>query len=213
MGKVVCFIDGFNVYHALNDNEKHPEYRKYKWLNYWKLAERFVRNDDQLVRVLLFTAYAHWMPDKVERHERLVKAVEAQGVEMIPGRFKRKQERCRKCHKYYWTHREKRTDVNIATYLLKLAFLDRFDTAIVISADGDLIPVIEAARELFPNKRVGVVTPIGLYNKDLREAASFWREMKLKDLSNSQLDDEIVLDSGERLTSPRSWRKTASPST
>ena len=56
MTRVAVFVDGFNVYHALDD---HRKYRKYKWLDYRKLANRYVIGDDSLTQVLLFTAYAY----------------------------------------------------------------------------------------------------------------------------------------------------------
>ena len=35
MNRVLFFIDGFNVYHALQEK---PQYHKYKWLDYSALA-------------------------------------------------------------------------------------------------------------------------------------------------------------------------------
>ena len=40
--RVAVFVDGFNVYHFL---DKTPGYKKYKWLNYQKLAETKFAND------------------------------------------------------------------------------------------------------------------------------------------------------------------------
>jgi uncharacterized LabA/DUF88 family protein len=50
------------------------------------------------------------------------------------------------------------TDVNIATELLMDAFNDRFDLALVISGDSDLVPPILALKQKFTGKRV-VVRP------------------------------------------------------
>ncbi len=55
MSRIKVFIDGFNVYHALEHDAK---YHKYKWLDYSKLASLFVRRQDQIVDVLYFTALA-----------------------------------------------------------------------------------------------------------------------------------------------------------
>lgn len=48
--------------------------------------------------------------------------------------------------------REKGIDVKIATDLLIGAFDDRFDTAIVVSSDCDLIPAIDVVRKKFKKK-------------------------------------------------------------
>ena len=166
-----------------------------------------VGDQDVLARVLLFTTYAHWMLDKVERHKKLIKAVRVRGVEVLEGRFIPKEQRCRICNQKYWTHREKYTDVNIAAHLFKLAYRNEFDNAIVVSADGDLIPGIKVTKQLFPKKRVCVILPIDKNNSDLRRAASSWGQMTLEHLMKSQLEREIILPSGERLVCPSQWQR------
>jgi len=44
MSRVVFFVDGFNVYHAIEAN---PAYRKYKWLDLDKLCRSLTRRADQ----------------------------------------------------------------------------------------------------------------------------------------------------------------------
>jgi hypothetical protein len=39
MKRILFFVDGFNVYHALDEE---PKYHKYKWLDYSTLARRFI---------------------------------------------------------------------------------------------------------------------------------------------------------------------------
>ena len=51
------------------------------------------------------------------------------------------------------------TDVNIAVHLLEDAYDGVFDTALLISADGDLAAPVEAVRRRFPTKRIIVVAP------------------------------------------------------
>ena len=45
MPRIAFFIDGFNVYHALDERKK---YWKYKWLNYAKLANCYITTKDTL---------------------------------------------------------------------------------------------------------------------------------------------------------------------
>lgn len=103
MPKVVFFVDGFNVYHALQSNAK---YRKYKWLDYSKFARCFVTSKDEIARVLLFTAYAHWMPDKVKRHRALIRAQQTRGVELVFGGFRLKDRLCHNCRTSFRTYEE-----------------------------------------------------------------------------------------------------------
>ena len=60
---------------------------------------------------------------------------------------------------------EKGIDVNIAVDMLKLAFLNYYDVAILISGDGDFVPVVKSVQEL--GKKV-----INAYFKD-RERTGF----------------------------------------
>ena len=77
--KHVFLIDGFNVYHALDDD---PNLHKYKWLNYMKLVSLFYPGSH---RVLLFTALAPWGHANVRRHQSYLRALESKGVEVLFG--------------------------------------------------------------------------------------------------------------------------------
>ena len=60
--------------------------------------------------------------------------------------------KCHLCNKHYLTHKEKRTDVNIALKLFCDAIDDLYDKALIISADSDLIPAIQAVNKYTPDK-------------------------------------------------------------
>jgi hypothetical protein len=85
MKKVVILIDGFNVYHALQKDEK---LHKYKWLDYCKLAKCFVPSKDTIVDVYYFTAFAHWNQRKMTKHKIYLKALTMVGVKTVFGKFK-----------------------------------------------------------------------------------------------------------------------------
>jgi cobalamin biosynthesis Mg chelatase CobN len=122
MAKVMFFIDGFNVYHSLQTYDLHTKtlpFRKYLWLDFYSLAERFTRKQDNLVGVYYFTAYATWKPHSVKRHRVLIDALRSKGVQVVEGRFKNKDGYCKKCGAKFINKEEKQTDVNIAVYLFK----------------------------------------------------------------------------------------------
>ena len=48
---VICYIDGFNLYHGLRSKG----WRKYYWLDLWALAERFLKRGQTLVEVVYCT--------------------------------------------------------------------------------------------------------------------------------------------------------------
>lgn len=141
---VSVYVDGFNLYHALDDlGEDHL-----KWLDLFALGKTLLREDgsEVLTTVKYFSAYAKWREDSYRRHQRYVGALQAHDVTVILGRFKEKQMRCRACGRQYKAHEEKETDVNIGAHLMADALQSRFDRAIVVSADTDLNGVVEHAR-------------------------------------------------------------------
>lgn len=167
--RVVCFVDGFNLYHALNwyeygrSDEEHRRYRKYKWLSLTGLAKCYISSMSQkLVQVRYFTTFATVDPMKVLRHRLYVWAQESEGVVVAYGTFREVQVRCQgTCEQWYSVQREKQTDVKIAVTILEMARRDEYDKALIISGDADLIPAIEWLRSTYPQKEVAVVVPIG----------------------------------------------------
>ena len=164
--RVIVYIDGFNLYHALAD----LGVPALKWLNLWSLSESLVRNYEKLVAVKYFSAFATWLPGPYARHRQYVKALECVGVQPIMGRFKEKPRQCAACKVRWISHEEKETDVNIAIHLMKDVFTNQFDRAIVVSADSDLVPAIELAKVHDPMKQIGVMAPPGRFThaRDLR---------------------------------------------
>jgi uncharacterized LabA/DUF88 family protein len=209
MARIFFFVDGFNLYHALNYFSGAPDrnrYRKYKWLSLAKLAECFARKADKIVGIEYFTTLATWDPAKVARHRVFIKAQISEGVSVVYGEFKLRDKRCRLCGRVYQAHEEKQTDVNIAVRLLQLAFQDQYDKAVIVSGDTDLLPALKAVQRVFPGKEVGVVIPIGKASEDLKKQASFHYKMKEQHLISSQLPDTVVLSDGSLLHRPSTWK-------
>lgn len=135
--KIVFFIDGFNLYHALDHNETLTDknsYQKYKWLNLQRLAECFAPKQN-ISEIYYFTAFAIWSLEKMNRHKIYIAALRSVGIKPVYGNFKLKDKKCPLCKKMYQTYEEKQTDVNIAIYLFQLALKDEYDTAIVVSGE------------------------------------------------------------------------------
>jgi uncharacterized LabA/DUF88 family protein len=202
MSRYCFYVDGFNVYYAL---QQVSEYHKYKWLNYRKLAEGVVGERDQIVGVFYFTAHVRWRADAVQRHKTYIRALRYAGVDTILGRFMDKEVRCHLCQGWYMTHEEKRTDVNIALKILGDAIDDLYDKALILSADSDLMPAIQAVHKYAPGKTVGVMLPIGRANNDLVREADFRIKMPQKLLQESQFPDNIRIGS-MIVERPLSWR-------
>lgn len=206
MKRVVCLIDGFNVYHAIHNN--HPAH--YKWCNYKALTECFLAPDEKLLRTIYFSALAKWDVGKVARHSLLIKALEHVGVEPVLGIFKKKRLRCRKCLRSFTTHEEKESDVNLAATLVSLAYEDAFDTVLIMSGDSDFISTINILRAKFPEKRVGVIIPGDPRRAvDIRKHAHFWKTVEREQLEKSFFPDMIHTANGRVIMRPPEYEKGA----
>ncbi|MCX7877834.1 MAG: NYN domain-containing protein [Ignavibacteria bacterium] len=203
MPRVVCLIDGFNLYHSLH---KSKSYHKYKWLDLVSFVKKFVSTKDNIEGIYYFTALAKWSQKKVRKHKLFIRVQELNGVEVIYGEFRRKDKICRECNKKYVTFEEKQTDVNIAVKLVELSINDRYDKAIIFSGDSDLVPVISTLRKLFPSKKIGIVIPIGGRAEILKQNADFYMKAKEKHLRTSRLPDNIHTKNGLIISCPSEWR-------
>lgn len=202
MARVAVFVDGFNVYHAL---ERNVNFRKYKWLDYAALARCYVRGQDELVKVYLFTTPATWDPRKVARHRVYLHLQRRRGVEVVLGKFKMRDRHCLRCNQSYRSPEEKLTDVNIAVHLLQQAYLDAYDRAILVTGDTDLLPAIQAVQQTFPTQEVGVVIPIGNKSNDLIAQCGFRFRMEEAHLARSQFPDEVDDPTYGKVQRPPSW--------
>jgi hypothetical protein len=108
--KVRCYIDGFNLYHAIEALKK-PHL---KWLNLMKLAESFIREGEILDEVHFFTALSTSNGQKYKRHTNYMAALESVGVKVHRGEFQSVSRFCNRHERMCPFQEEKRTDVGIA---------------------------------------------------------------------------------------------------
>jgi uncharacterized LabA/DUF88 family protein len=148
--RITCFVDGFNLYHALKELKK-PHL---KWLNLSLLFSRLTRSKSQIItQILFFSAYPTWKKDSDHRHRIYIKALSSHGVTPVLGQFKNKPKKCLKCNAKWISHEEKETDVNLALALLDLAYKNAYDHAFLLTRDSDLAPAVRKVKQNFPPKK------------------------------------------------------------
>ena len=215
--RVFGFIDGFNLYHALNKLDRaanyadETKYRKYKWLNLWALISQFVLAETEtLAGVQYFTAYPNWpgSEDKRRRHEGYVGALRSQGVTVTLGEFKRKETECRFCKGVFESPVEKQTDINIALALINSA--PKYDKAILLTGHSDQVSVVKMLRDLYPGKQYVSLAPIGRSAKDLAKACGKRFVMTEQHLMDSQLPNPLPVvrngkQTGAAFVKPTAW--------
>jgi uncharacterized LabA/DUF88 family protein len=80
-------------------------------------------------------------------------------LEVRQGRFQQKSKTCYSCGFSYTDYEEKESDVSLAVSLVEDGVLGIFDTALIVSADGDMAPGIRALKRLKPNVKVIAAFP------------------------------------------------------
>jgi uncharacterized LabA/DUF88 family protein len=150
-----CYIDGFNLYHAV-DMLGDPTL---KWLNLHKLAESLVRAADHLVFTKYFTALSTWSKEKRARHVSFIDAQEFHGVEVHKLGFKRVEKHCLRFGSRCKFYEEKQTDVDLATSVIDDAYQGKVDKIILVTADSDQIPTLKLLRLRFPEIEITVAAP------------------------------------------------------
>jgi uncharacterized LabA/DUF88 family protein len=203
--RIIFLVDGFNLYHALESmSSTRPVFKSYKWLDLKALCNKFTTSNQIIEGIFYFTALAPWSPTKRMRHEIYISALESTGVRPVYGDFRRVTKRCPRCGDYE-TYEEKKTDVNIAIHLFKLASKNKYDKLVLVTGDSDIIPSIAAVRDMYPAKKIGVAIPIGRRAEDLKNNCDFSFKIKEKHLATSILPDSITLQNGRIVTRPVEW--------
>ena len=205
MSRLSVYVDGFNLYHAIDELGR-PHL---KWLDLWRLAESLEGAGEAVSSVHYFSAYATWLPAKYARHREYVAMLKSVGVTIHMANFKEKSRECRRCGAQWAYHEEKETDVDIAAHLVADALRDQFDRGIIISADSDLAPAIKIVRALAPRKRLMVAAPPGR----LGHARGLQPKLEITPgrLGKCLLPAEITLPAGRVVTRPPSYDPPPEP--
>ena len=222
MKKVICFIDGFNIYHALDELNVDLKTGKFshqkqhlKWLNLSALATAFITPSTQeLTDVLYFSAYATWLPDPYARHREYVAALKSVGVKDVMGHFKKKQKKCSSCGAKWIGHEEKETDVNLAISLIAAAYENRFDRALIMTADTDIVPAIKAVRLAFPEKIIDAVIPERRYRyaTELKQVCSNVIQIREHHLERNLFPQQVLDSFGTQVaTRPEKYHPRTKP--
>jgi uncharacterized LabA/DUF88 family protein len=132
--RVAVFIDGSNLYRVLKDNKG-----RYN-LDFQKFAEKLV-GTRRLLRTYYYTAPVDQFKDfeRYKNQQRFFYSLQRTPyLELRLGRLvTHGQEEV-----------EKGVDVRIAVDMLKLAWTNAYDTAILVSHDGDFADVVLAVKEI-----------------------------------------------------------------
>ena len=197
--RTVFLIDGFNFYHSIKSLPP-----KFHWIDYLEFCKNFLLKSDTLESVNYFTALAKWIDGAEKRHMALIDACKLKGINVIFGKFKRKEQQCPLCNKVFHRHEEKATDVNIALYAYRFASFG-LEKIVFVTGDTDMIPSINLIRNDFPNVKVGVIFPYERHNRELKNKACFSYKTRLDLLEKCLLPPILTKPNGKKIVCPKEW--------
>jgi hypothetical protein len=202
------YIDGFNLYYG--SLRKTP----YRWLNPETLCQLLLPKNT-IGEIKYFTALVSARPNnpglplrqqlylralatlpKVSVHLGHFLTHEVWMALVVPAGQPQKYAKIIKTE-------EKGSDVNLATHLLHDAHLGRFDVAVVVSNDSDLLEPIKIVRQDL-HKQVGILNPHPNPSRALLPHIDFIKQIRAGVLNAAQFPVTLT-DAHGTFTKPATW--------
>jgi uncharacterized LabA/DUF88 family protein len=143
MKRVVLFIDGSNFYYGLK--WLYGEDKEISNLNFLKFGKKLAGKRD-LIRVYYYNAPLDYKnnPEKYGKQQRFFnKVASTDKVKLILSRLQKRK--IKGTNKFYYV--VKGDDIHLAADMIKGAYENMYDEAILVSGDGDFIPAIKIVQE------------------------------------------------------------------
>ena len=208
--RTCVYVDGFNLYYrALRGTP-------FKWLNIRVLVESLLKPENDIQTIKYFTARVSGRtdPDEPRRQQLYLNALKTvPGLTVHLGRFLTKTkyrplvEPDGAAGKFVQIHdtEEKGSDVNLAAHLINDGWQDRYDVAVVLSQDTDLVEPIRMVRQ-------DIGKPVGLIWLDgrrpggrLAKTSSFTRSVTPSRLHAAQFPERLMGRDGHPILKPDKW--------
>lgn len=199
--RVIVYADGFNLYFGMLESELSG----CKWLNINKLVMSLLKDNQEVNEIKYFTSRGSNNPEKQKRQSLYIEALETVGIKIYYGHYQQNVIECKRCGNKWASYNEKMTDVNIATQIMVDAYKDKYDMAMPISGDSDLVPPVKEIHNNFNNKRVFVAFPPKRYNSSIALEAKGSMIIGKKKLKDSQFEESIPKKDGYIIHKPKEW--------
>lgn len=212
--RIMVYIDGFNLYYGI----KSMGWNHCFWLNIEKLITNYLPDDLDLIQIRYFTSN---ITNPLEKRDRQIKFLNVlqtlKSVSPHKGNYARLNDaKCDKCGAYskycercgerLREYKEKKTDVNIASFMIEDAIIDMYDIAILITGDSDLRPPLEVIKRQFPKKKVLVLFPPNRdHSKDLKNFSQWHYTIDKQMLENSLFPDKVQVGPKTWIEKPAEW--------
>lgn len=212
--RVTFYVDGFNFYYGLKRKKQvDRSWQRFYWIDVVKLFEQFLGPDQELAKVVYFTA-SPLDPDKSSRQSAFLNAnsiLHPDKFEIVRGKYMNKTIMCPHCHLAINRPEEKKTDVNLSVRMMGDCINNETDIVVVVSADTDLIPPIDFILNNFPDKKVKVYFPPANHSFDINGYMKAHKSNVVKLESNAvkfknAIMPETVTVGARTYTIPENWK-------
>ena len=206
MPRTNVYIDGFNLYYgALRSTP-------YRWLNLEALCHHMLPNDT-IQSIKYFTAKVSARPHDPQqpmRQQIYLRALATlPNVSIVYGHFLTHSVRMVLTNsspvQKVWVDKteEKGSDVNLATHLLHDAFTGKFDIAVLITNDSDLLEPVRIVRQEL-KLPVGILNPHQHHSSVLKPQATFMKRIRQSDIATCQFASPLT-DKHGQFHKPSTW--------
>lgn len=206
--RTYVYIDGFNLYYGCCKGTSN------KWLNPYSLCQKLLQSHQSIDKIWYFSAEVKLRTgegDTLGRQRTFMRALKTiPNLEIELGMFLEKPQKmpladptARPRFVEVIRTEEKGSDVNLATRMLVDAFEDKYDCAVLISNDSDLLGPIKVVKQKF-GKTVGILNPQKRPSYALKPAVDFYKPIRKGVLVASQFPDQLA-DAQGNFSKPQEW--------
>jgi hypothetical protein len=202
------YVDGFNLYYgAVKDTP-------YKWLNLQLMCQALLPKFN-IVKIKYYTARVSARPHdpgQPVRQQFYLRALQTiSNLEIIYGQFLPSVVKMPLAHPLANGPRfarvikteEKGSDVNIATHMVHDGHLGRYECAVIVSNDSDLVEPVRIVRDEL-GKQVGMLNPHKHPSFELKQYVTFLKPIREGVLRSSQFPTTLR-DSAGTFNKPAAW--------
>ena len=200
------YVDGFNLYYGAVRGTP------YKWLDIRKYCElAFKTTIHEVHYCTAIVKDAHWDLQQSTRQRTFIRALETTGVEIHYGSFLSNEvsmplanppKRGDRFVRVIKTE-EKGSDVALGALLVAHGYQGRYEKAIVVSNDSDLVLPIRIVREDL-GLPVGILNPHKRFAAELVKVATFRKQVRAGVLKAAQFPAQLT-DQHGTITKPANW--------
>jgi hypothetical protein len=200
MKRTYVYVDAFNLYYGCLKGTAH------RWLNLQEFC-RLMLPVNEVLAIKYFTAHVSARPTDPSqplRQQIYLRALATVGVQIIYGHYLRHRVQMPLAdpvpgkNKYVTVIKteEKGSDVNLATHLVSDGYEERYDTAVLITNDSDLLGPLQLVTTRL-KKQVGILNPHKYPAFVLKSAATFFKQIRAGVLTASQFPEKLADANGE----------------